>query len=96
MKKEAEEKGWNAIAIRHDSDIAYFKYFEKPLKPKDLSKVGAHCDIYIYDPDLNVDEYKPVEKYMRETCAKYINLTNFMYDLVPLFSYICEDPMLES
>ena len=96
MKKEAEEKGWNAIQIHHDGDVAFFKQFRKPLKLKDLSKAGKNFDIYIYDPNLDIDEYKPVDKFMKETCAKYLNLTNLMYDLVPLFSYICEDPMLES
>ena len=43
MKKEAEEKGWNAILINHDDDWAYFKQFEKPLKPKDLKKTTANC-----------------------------------------------------
>ena len=28
MKKEAESNGWNAIAIRHDVNIAYFKKFD--------------------------------------------------------------------
>ena len=37
-KKEAEENEANAIEIRHDSNVAYFSKFEKPLVPRDLKK----------------------------------------------------------
>ena len=61
MKKKAEENGWNAIGINRDSDTGYYKKFNKPLKSTDLSIVGKHCDIYIYDPDRNLDEFNPVD-----------------------------------
>ena len=59
MQKEAEEKGWNAIAIRHDWDTAYFKKFQKTLKPEDLTKLGAICDLYVYEPNLDPNEHEP-------------------------------------
>lgn len=32
------------------------------MKPEDLCKEGAHCDLYVYEPNLNPDEHKSVEK----------------------------------
>ena len=93
MKKEAESNGWNAIAIRHDHNIAYFKKFDKSLKSMELRKVGEHCDIYIYNPNLNIDEYNPLDKNIKGHIAKIMNLTAMMFELIPLFSYISEDPM---
>ena len=95
MKKEAEENGWNAIEIRHESNVAYFSKFEKPLVPRDLKKV-KQSDIYILNPDIDLDEYHTVDKDIKNNLAKFLNLTSLMFELIPLFSYICEDPMLNT
>ena len=95
MKKEAEENGWNVIEIRQESNVAYFSKFDNPLVPRELKKM-KQCDIHILNPDVDLEEYHTVDKDIKNNLAKFLNLTCLMFELVPLFSFICEDPMLNT
>ena len=74
-----------------------FKIFEKLPKIAELRKFDkeAKSDLYIYDPNLILEDYKPEDKNIKENLAKFCNLTTLMFDLIPFFSIICEDPMID-
>jgi hypothetical protein len=87
------ENGWTAVALC--GGTAYFKKLDYKMTKEHLNAKEG-CDIWVYDADAkDPKHYHPSDPNMKKFIVKYMNTYQLTLDLIPLFAYISEDPLLD-